>query len=38
MRALGATTRLVTLGSQTLRAEAVPLVALTALRVAWSDL
>ena len=38
MLALGATARLLTLGSQTLRAEAVPLVALTALRVAWSDL
>ena len=29
---------LVTLGSQTLRADAVPLVALTALRVHWDDL
>jgi 16S rRNA (uracil1498-N3)-methyltransferase len=30
--------RLVTLGHQTLRADAVPLVAITALRVAWHDL
>jgi 16S rRNA (uracil1498-N3)-methyltransferase len=29
---------LVTLGSHTIRAEAMPIVALTALRVHWSDL
>lgn len=38
MHALDGATRLLTLGRQTLRADAVPLVALTALRVAWNDL
>jgi 16S rRNA (uracil1498-N3)-methyltransferase len=34
---LAATCQLVTMGSQTLRADAVPLIAITALRVAWDD-
>ena len=33
---LAATCELVTMGSQILRADAVPLVAMTALRVAWN--
>ena len=37
MQALGAASMLVTLGRQTLRADAVPIVAMTALRVAWDD-
>jgi 16S rRNA (uracil1498-N3)-methyltransferase len=38
VQALAAAGMLVTLGSQTLRADAVPLIALTAVRVAWDDL
>jgi 16S rRNA (uracil1498-N3)-methyltransferase len=34
---LAAASQLVTLGAQTLRADAVPIVAITALRVAWGD-
>jgi 16S rRNA (uracil1498-N3)-methyltransferase len=34
---LHASCQLVTMGSQTLRADAVPLIAMTALRVAWDD-
>jgi 16S rRNA (uracil1498-N3)-methyltransferase len=37
VRALASAGMLVTLGGQTLRADAVPLVAVTALRVAWDD-
>jgi 16S rRNA (uracil1498-N3)-methyltransferase len=37
IQALGAASMLVTLGAQTLRADAVPVVAMTALRVAWDD-
>jgi 16S rRNA (uracil1498-N3)-methyltransferase len=36
--AAGAGIILATLGEQTLRADAVPLVALTAVRVLWGDL
>lgn len=36
-RAAAAGTMLMTLGAQTLRADAMPLVALTALRVQWDD-
>jgi 16S rRNA (uracil1498-N3)-methyltransferase len=37
VQALASAGMLVTLGGQTLRADAVPLVAVTALRVAWDD-
>jgi 16S rRNA (uracil1498-N3)-methyltransferase len=37
LRALAVTSMLLTLGSQTLRADAMPLVAMTAVRVAWDD-
>jgi 16S rRNA (uracil1498-N3)-methyltransferase len=36
--AASAGSMLVTLGTQTLRADAVPLVALSALRAVWNDL